>query len=279
MRRFAIFITVLAFMVACEDPIDLEIDEGPKRLVVEGTISDQEGPYLVKLTETTGYLDENRNPVINNATIVLIANSGERDTLEELKSGHYYTTGIQGIVGESYHLEIALSDGSSYYSDPDELLPVSPIDSAYMLTRDRILGGAALPPEEGAFPVVDYVNPPTFDYILWKVFIDDVQERDGVQVEDDALAQDDSAFVSGRPMYGEPINFSSTVKLQRWSLTEQAYEYYSTLVAQANNSGTPFDTPPAPIIGNLHNSTDSKEIVLGFFKASSVSEVEAIYPD
>lgn len=62
------------------------------------------------------------------------------------------------------------------------------------------------------------------------------------------------------------------VSLQQNSLTPGAYRFLKLIQDQAVNSGTLADTPPAPIQGNVVNTNDKNELVIGYFTASSTAE-------
>jgi hypothetical protein len=57
------------------------------------------------------------------------------------------------------------------------------------------------------------------------------------------------------------------------AITKEAYEYWETVKKIAQPSGSIFDTPPAPIPGNIYNVNDPDEQVLGFFELSAVDTV------
>jgi hypothetical protein len=56
------------------------------------------------------------------------------------------------------------------------------------------------------------------------------------------------------------------------SLSRDAYNYWSSVDAQANNSGGIFDTAPATIRGNIKNLKDATAPMLGFFQVSAVTQ-------
>ena len=62
------------------------------------------------------------------------------------------------------------------------------------------------------------------------------------------------------------------VAIRQNSLTVGAYRYLKLLENQAIQTGTLADTPPAPIQGNVYNEENVKELVLGYFNVSAVSE-------
>ena len=87
-------------------------------------------------------------------------------------------------------------------------------------------------------------------------------------------------FFDGQPQTGKLIaqiplfqSNATLVSIQQMSLTPNAYRYFKLIQDQAVNTGTLADTPPAPIKGNLTVTTNSSELVLGYFTVSSVAEV------
>ena len=66
------------------------------------------------------------------------------------------------------------------------------------------------------------------------------------------------------------------VELQQFSLTPAAYDYYKVLKDIVDNSGGLNAPPPAALIGNLFNSDNPDDIILGRFTAAS-SSVASIF--
>ena len=48
--------------------------------------------------------------------------------------------------------------------------------------------------------------------------------------------------------------------------------YWILIQEQVYNQGSPFDTPPASIEGNIKSLSDPKEVVLGLFSVSRVEK-------
>ena len=61
------------------------------------------------------------------------------------------------------------------------------------------------------------------------------------------------------------------VEIRQSSLTTDAYRYFKLLQDQTQNTGGITDSPPAALAGNVHNATNAKETVAGYFTASMVS--------
>lgn len=122
---------ILSGAISCIDRLYFENelnDQGD--FIVEGYISDQPGPYKVKLYLPTG-VDENvLSPVPVIAKEVMIADdAGNTEVLGHNGSGEYSTseTGIRGVVGRKYHVRIVLLTGEVFESTPEELLPVGSV--------------------------------------------------------------------------------------------------------------------------------------------------------
>ncbi len=62
------------------------------------------------------------------------------------------------------------------------------------------------------------------------------------------------------------------VVIRQMSLSPNAYRYLKLVQDQSVNTGTLADTPPAPIKGNIENSADQSELVLGYFMAGMIDE-------
>lgn len=59
------------------------------------------------------------------------------------------------------------------------------------------------------------------------------------------------------------------IEIKQQSVSPSAYQYLKLLAEQVQNNGSLVDTPPAALIGNIHNINNPKEIVAGFFMVTS----------
>ncbi len=115
---------IVMFLTCCISPYQVNTNF-QQQLVVEGMITDQPGPYLIKLSKTQAVNDQlGSTNAISGANIILRDDRGNLEPLVESSPGNYYTISIQGIVGRSYSISIVLNDGASYESAFETLLPV-----------------------------------------------------------------------------------------------------------------------------------------------------------
>jgi len=87
--RHTFFIIIIIFSIGCVEEFNLDIDKTPPRLVVEGLITNQDGPYSVRLTksnpeliylDTVDVLSDNAIPIMD-AMVIISDNYGLSDTL------------------------------------------------------------------------------------------------------------------------------------------------------------------------------------------------------
>lgn len=135
MNRFLLLFFGLALLSSCIDRIEITIPKSNTgQFVVDGLITDEPGPYTVKLS-----LAENVNGFLNFAKptsakkITLFDNVGNTEVMVEVENGKYETkpNGIRGVIGREYAIRIEMQDGKIYESLPDKLNPVGTLDSLY----------------------------------------------------------------------------------------------------------------------------------------------------
>jgi hypothetical protein len=85
---FAQLLLCVLLVVSCvtgfqPDPVSI-----PPSLIIEGQVTDQPGPYTVKLTRTADYSYKSLNLLETGATVVISDNLGNQETLKELQTYH-----------------------------------------------------------------------------------------------------------------------------------------------------------------------------------------------
>jgi hypothetical protein len=127
MRTRCLFFCLFFILGSCVDPIFISPSFLPT-IVVEGLITDQPGPYVVKISRAipvTATAQLQTDPIYESgATVIIKDDQGNSETLTEKSSGYYYTSAFQGVVGRTYSLSIKTIDGSTFESAPEKMLPV-----------------------------------------------------------------------------------------------------------------------------------------------------------
>ena len=114
---FPYFLISMLF-ISCEKVVYIDLNTSDPHPVVEANITNQAGPYTVKLSRSVNYYDANIFPAITDATVTISDNSGNSEILKQTSDGIYQTSTTQGIPGRTYSLKI-LFNGKEY---KDELV-------------------------------------------------------------------------------------------------------------------------------------------------------------
>jgi hypothetical protein len=124
MRSPLLVVYVYVLLSSCVTPYEVTTAFQPT-FVVDGMITDQPGPYVVHLSNAIPINDQlQETGVVQGATVTVHDDQGATEVLVEKNAGSYYTTSFQGVVGRSYFITVTTSDGNSYQSTPEALLPV-----------------------------------------------------------------------------------------------------------------------------------------------------------
>jgi hypothetical protein len=130
-----LFISLL-IIGSCVTPITphLNVNDSKPSLVVEGQITDQTGPFRVKLTNTLPVYDLGTPAPVLNAEVRIIDDQGHSFQLYGGSNGIYETAekDLKGIPGTKYTLYITtLEDNVQYTSTPVLMQEVPDIDTVY----------------------------------------------------------------------------------------------------------------------------------------------------
>ncbi|MCD4680727.1 MAG: DUF4249 domain-containing protein [Bacteroidales bacterium] len=140
-------------------------------LVIDGKISNDPGPYTVKLSISSPIQNPEFNPVTN-AVVTIIDENMVQEVLTETSSGIYQTAenGIQGEIGHRYKLSVITKAGGIYESDFEELL--DPVGVASVSYKQEIQSGGNANDEDITgyqFYLSTEVSPLKQNYYYWEL--------------------------------------------------------------------------------------------------------------
>jgi hypothetical protein len=121
---------------------ELNTSDQKSQLVVEGTITDQPGPFKVRLTKSSSVYAEQdiiRFDPVTGATVHITDDKGNDFQLYQGVKGWYQTADscLQGVPGNTYTLHVTDEDGNKYESTPELMLEVPPIESLFFEEKQR----------------------------------------------------------------------------------------------------------------------------------------------
>jgi hypothetical protein len=116
MKNIIILIGSLFILSSCEQVIslsELNLDKNLPKVVIEGNITNQAGPYFVKISRSSVLSGTTANPTVDNAQVTITDNAGNTETLTAIGNGTYQTNKLEGKIGRTYTLTVK-ADGQTY---------------------------------------------------------------------------------------------------------------------------------------------------------------------
>lgn len=274
MKKLLLYILTFSLgLYACQETVDIDPKFTEPKVVVEGLITNAELNY-VRLTKSRGFYSSGKPEGITNADVVVDNSNGgsvrylhNPNNVEGWDGVYLPETPYEGTIGTTYTLT-ATVDGEVYTAQ-ETMLPVTSIDSLKVRLDEEEMED---PEDEGRFyEVLFYAQEPQdrVDYYLFKFY------RNGAIMKDYA----EEIYFAEDELVGEEIDdlpiagfyaIDDVVKVEMYSITRQAFVYYSDLYNLLNNDGGMFSPPPANPRTNVSNGA------LGYFQVSAMDTEEIV---
>ncbi|MFK8103746.1 MAG: DUF4249 domain-containing protein [Saprospiraceae bacterium] len=295
---FFVLLLVSVLFPACEDVIDLDLEEGKSQFVIDAWINNMPEEQVIKLRYTSTYFNSTPSPKATGAAVVVTSSTGESYTFtDENNNGDYTWTPAAGEsfggVGEDYLLSVVL-DGKEYTA-VSTMNRVMPIDTITYEDREEERGDPAGIYAEffaqdfvgtgdsywiKAFKNDQYLNKPSelntaYDAgftpggnIDGLVFITPI--RTGINRVPDS--GDDAVDDSDQP----PYKVGDKITVEIHSLTDEAFFFLEqALIQMTLGDQTIFASPVVNVPTNIISpSGEEDEAAVGFFCVSAVSRKE-----
>lgn len=259
MKNIFLIIISLFLVISCEREIDLNLEDQSGNIVIEANVTDQAGPYTVRITKSVSFTQSNTYPGIENAQVTLSDNLGQTENLQHIGNGIYQASSFQGQSGRTYTLKVQ-TDGKEYTSQskmPEAVEFQGLEQDSFMVageTSYTLLPIFVDPPALGNRYLFTYsVNDHPKKY--FSEFSDNV--NNGAPNQRPLILPNDDEDGDVKVKVGDKI----TVKMQ--CIDDAVYTFYSALLQLSGGGGggvTPTNPP-----SNISNGA------LGYFSAHTVS--------
>ena len=272
-KSFLIGVFSSAFLISCVDSVDLDLPLGTERVVIGGWITTDNQPYEISVTRTIGFNDIDSDAEISGAEVYVLNRFSERfDFLESNKKGIYVSDPNEflGETGERYTLYVNLKNGSRYVSASEFLQTVPELDTLFFGTSFDPVLPVSDPNAKVFFAKGRIVDTPVVrNYYRWKMYVNDTLRN---KPEEFVIFND--KFTNGNLFETKVteilLKSNDSLRLEQWSLSKRAFDYYSLLISQISNDQIGPSTRATAVRGNMRSLTDSEELVLGYFGASEI---------
>lgn len=256
-------IMILSFFNGCEKTVELDYKDNQSKIVIAANISNETGPYFVKITRSVKLTETGAYPVVDDAIVRMNDNAGNSETLLPQGDGIYRGNVIHGIEGRTYTM-IVEADGQSYTAQSTMPHGV-PFDSIKIETL--VFTG------EEEYNIIPVFTDPfamgnNYRFTLsvnnrlinQHLVLNDEVRNGLVNTQRLEINNDDLTLVSG-----------DTIHLTMQCVNQQVYTFYKTLALMADSGpggGTTPNNPP----GNISNGA------LGLFSAYTSQTKQVIIP-
>ena len=294
-------------LAMCEEPFMPGKKEYDRALVVEGMITNQPGPYTIRLSQTTPLGTDSISP-LTGCNVALEEKAGPKHLLSETQPGVYQSAkkGIRGKVGHSYRLLIETPKGKTYQSDFIRMKPTVGIDSVYHRiehhTSQNYPNG--LPGYQFYLNTKKAVHDSTFffwklvetyeytaDFKIKGIFtnyqIQPFYNYDTLyrcwntqRVKEIFTARTsslDQAQLNGHPLHfvgtdNKRLSIRYSLKVNQYTVNEATYQYWDAIKEQISQKEFLFSKQPYQIRGNIYSPDNPQELVRGYFTVASVKQ-------
>lgn len=270
----------------CVDPVVFSRDQNADLLVVDGKVNLQDSVQTLLLTHTSVVGRSARFPPEIGAQVSLFENDQQVAQYTETGEGVYTISNFRPQVGKAYHIDIQLSNGERYTSQPEVMPQDVPLDSAYFKYeggRSLTIFARTFVPAQGEVPylrwrinhvyqITDlicggldkgttcYYNAPRATDNQLVPLLDGSELTRGASVE--------SAIVEV-PIIDSLFGEVSYFTVFQESMPAEAFQYWEKVNTLLTQTGSLFDIPPGQIRGNIFKVDDPEAPVLGVFYPAS----------
>jgi len=106
MKNIIGVILIALLFTSCEKTVDLKYKGNQSRIIIEGNITNEPGPYFVKITKSISLPETANYPTIDDAVVTISDDAGNSETLTSQGNGMYSTASLNGAAGRTYTLTV-----------------------------------------------------------------------------------------------------------------------------------------------------------------------------
>ncbi|MFN1215648.1 DUF4249 domain-containing protein [Chryseobacterium kwangjuense] len=265
MKNIIFIILTLFTVTSCEKEIDLDLDDKSGTIVIEGNITDQPGPYVVRITKSVAFTASNQYPAVTGAQVIVSDNTGQTETLQYLGDGKYVTNTFTGVAGRTYTLKIQ-AEGQQYTAQ-STMPEAVPFDD---LTQDSFSFGG-----ETTYTLLPVFTDPSVlgNRYLFNFTVNNMTKKTFEVFSDNV----NNGLVNQRPLFlpneddeDDPTDHKvvpgDTIYVEMQSIDNNVFTYYSALLQISGDGGPGGGLTPTNPPSNINNGA------LGYFSAHTVQK-------
>lgn len=289
--------------ISCTEQFHPEIDSDLSILVVDGKITNEMGPYEVRLFRTVDLISVDTLKPETGAIIILNDDLGNSELLEEISPGIYQNLQqeIKGTIDQSYWISIETNGGDKFESEPEKMSSPYDILDIYGKEVEKITSSL-----EKKKVVTFYFDAKTenndANYLRWE-YRESYEWRSPEYLNTEQFTENPSTIcfpvtdfpliniynaseleakiISTQPtstIYTNEVKllYNYLIDMTLFSTTKKNYRFWETIKSINYSEGNLYNVLTANIDGNIIACDENCEAI-GYFEVSSVSKKQKFF--
>jgi len=298
MKKILLIFISIASIAGCKKPYNPPVvANNGSYLVVEGVINSGPDSTKILLSRTVNISNTVTANPVTGATLTVESDQNAVYPLTELGNGSYASPGLNLDNTHQYRLRIKTAN-QQYLSDFVPVNVTPPIDSiGYSVvsipdTGIQVYVNSHNSNTNSRYYRWDYSETWRFHakffclYISngsnaiiprqpsqWRFYCFHSDSSSNIVLGSSAKLQNNVIYqnpVTFIPDTSEKIELEYSILLRQYSLTPDAYSFWTSLKKNTEELGSIFDAEPSLIAGNIHNTTNAAEPVIGYVSVCTV---------
>jgi len=258
------YIAILLLFSACTEEIFIDLNSSNPQVVIEGNISNNGIPAVIKITKSVNFDESNTFPKVSGATVTLSDLNGNSEILNEISPGVYSPDSLLGTVNNTYFLTVE-TDGQELSSN--STMPIQVAFEDLIVEESKETGSVGPGIEASSHDVIVKYTDPAEEVNYYR-FIEYVNgELKGSYIFDDRLTNGLSLEQYLR-RGGRDLKPGDILKVEMQCVDKYVHEYFFSINGTFGgpaSSSTPYN-PVTNILGSE----------LGYFNAHTFEVKEII---
>ncbi|WP_428654353.1 DUF4249 domain-containing protein [Runella sp.] len=307
MKTFSLLIAVIVSAMvlnSCVLPFTPpEVSSASRFLVVDGFLNTgSKDSSRITLTYSQVVSNKNTFAAELKAQVIVEGDKGSTFTFTEIGKGLYRLAPRAFNEAENYRIRIKTAAKKEYLSDFVAVKNTPPIDSiTYKVADDKgsvqIKVNTHDPLNKTRFYRWKFEE--TWEYHMPLISLFEIKNNNIIDRLENIntcwktetpstillgstikLSQDliRDAPVTTIPVASNKLLIKYSILVKQFGLTQEGFEYWGALAKTTETTGSLFDSQPSQITGNIKCTTDSQELVFGFFSAGVPQEKRVFIP-
>ena len=293
--KSVLMIVVFMVIISCRKPYNPPAISSPgSYLVVEGMINTGNDSTIIKLSYTVNLAAGVTTNPVTGAAVNVESSANNIYQLTETSNGNYTAQGLNLNNTLKYRLKITTTDGKNYLSDFVVVQNTPPIDSVGFMAAGNNLQlyvNTHNPANSTRYYRWDYqetwqfhakyqsgyisngsaIVPRTLEQSVYNCFGTNKSSTiilgSSAKLTQDVIYQDPLTSIAST---SEKIETRYSILVREYALTQEAFIFWTSLKKNTEQLGSIFDAQPSEIMGNIHNSSNAAEPVIGYITAENV---------